>query len=272
MSTSLRPHCLFPEGGLPAGIYPPGETLEWLHGDTRKDYRRRGGHPVYGEHDIRYRFNALGYRCEEFDRDAEIRIVAIGCSYVFGIGLAQEHLFHERFAARVRIELSRSVVVWNLASSGTSNDYISRLLLQALPLLDPHLVLVNFTHLARREYVSVRNRMVKYLPSHAPDDASEREIHSHFQALTSPYDDELNYFRNYKTIENAVAGRRWLYSGPEWHPTPAYADQTRFVGLLQAVDRARDGDHPGPTSHHVLASLYWNRFVALGDIEALSRG
>lgn len=268
----MKPHCLFPDDGLPAGIYPPGKTFEWLHGDTHSDYRKRGGHPVYGEHDVLYRFNALGYRCDEFDRDADIRIVAIGCSYVIGIGLAQEHLFHERFAARARAELSRSVVVWNLATSGASNDYISRLLLQALPLLDPHIVLVNFTHLRRREYVSVQNRMVKYLPSHMPADVIERAICRHFEALTSPYDDELNYFKNYKTVENALAGRCWLYSGPEWHLVPAYTDPTRFVGLLRAVDRARDGDHPGPASHQVLASLYWDRFVALGGVDTFGPG
>jgi hypothetical protein len=261
---AARPHCVLPGTGLPRGIYPPGRTVQWLHGDTRADYRRRGGHPVYGEHDVQYRFNSSGYRCGEFDEDAELRIVAVGCSYVFGIGLAQQHLFHERFAERARIELGRCVVLWNLATSGASNDYIARLVLQSLPVLDPHVVLVNFTHLGRREYISVENQTLKYLPSHIPADPVEREAWRHLRALSSPYDDELNYFRNYSTVSNALAGRTWLYSGPQWHPAPGYTDPDRLAGLLCPVDVARDGVHPGPVSHRVLASLYWDRFVSLG--------
>jgi hypothetical protein len=264
---TVTSHCLFPSEGLPAGMYPPGITCEWLHNDTREGYLARGGHPLYGEHDVQYSFNSLGYRCPEFSTKADLRIVAIGCSYVFGVGLPQGHLFHERFAAKVRSQFSRTVVLWNLATSGASNDYISRLLLQALPLLDPHIVLVHFTHLCRREYVSIENKVVKYLPSHTPPSAVNKEIYRYFKALSSPYDDELNYFRNYKTVENALGRRCWMYSSPEWHPTPPYVNRDRFVGQLSPIDKARDGDHPGPESNRLLASLYWDKFLTLGGRE-----
>ncbi len=137
---------ILPADGLPATEYPPGATLEWLFGDNPEGYRERGGHPVYGERDVLYRFNRLGYRAPEFDAEAEIRVVAIGCSYVLGLGLPEADLFHERFAARLRAELSKSVVVWNLGRAGASNDYIGRLLHLAVPRLDPHVVLIHFTH------------------------------------------------------------------------------------------------------------------------------
>jgi hypothetical protein len=131
-------------------------------------------------------------------------------------------------------------------------------------------VVVHFTHLCRREYVSIENKVLKYLPSHSPPAAVDKEIYRHFQALNSPYDDELNYFRNYKAVEHAVGQRFWLYSAPQWHPAPPYVDRARFVGPLCPIDRARDGDHPGPASHRVLASRYWDKFLALGGRETFS--
>ena len=117
-----------------------------------------------------YRYNRLGDRCAEFDDTADIRLLAIGCSYVLGMGVAQDHLFHERFAARLRADLGRSVVVWNLGIAGASNECITRLLHLAIPRLDPHLVLINFTHNGRREYVSVQNRYMNFMPTWRPLD------------------------------------------------------------------------------------------------------
>lgn len=53
---------------------------------------------------------------------------------------------------------------------GASNDYFSHLLHLAVPLLDPHIALINFTYTARREYLSVQNEYVPYFPSLAAAD------------------------------------------------------------------------------------------------------
>ena len=146
----MQPVCVLPKEGLPSYRWLANKELEWLYGDSEVEYRRQGGHPVYGEHDIIYRFNSFGYRCPEFDVEADVRIVAVGCSYVLGLSLPRHVLFHERFADRLRGQGKRSVVVWNLGMAGASNDYICRTLYLAVPLLDPHVVLINFTHAARR--------------------------------------------------------------------------------------------------------------------------
>jgi hypothetical protein len=263
---------MLPTEGLPASGYPAGAVQAWMEVDNLEGYRKRGGHPVYGEHDVVYRFNSLGYRSAEFDSDAEVRIVAIGCSYVFGLGLAQDDLFHERFAARIRADLSKSAVVWNLGKVSVSNDYVSRLLHFAVSRLDPHVVLINFTHTARREYVSVQNRDVNYIPSWSPSDDVGRDIFGHFSALSSPYDDQLNFFKNYKAVELLLAERCWLYSNfhrQEIEPVAAHMDLGRYVGSLPRVDRARDGSHPGPESHKILAGLFWDKFVEIGGIQSI---
>jgi len=253
--------------GLPPTGYPAGGEREWLFGDDLENYRRIGGHPIYGEHDIIYRFNSLGYRCPDFDAAADIRIAAVGCSCVFGHGLPQPALFHEIFAERLRRESNQKVVLWNLGKCGASNDYISRILYLALPRLDPHIVLVNFTYGARREYVSVQNQLVSYNTAFRPADEVVKGICGHFAALSSRFDDQLNFFKNYKAVEFLLAGRPWLFShvNPrEFAPVTAQMDLSRHAGGLPTVDQARDGIHPGPESHRLLAEGYWAKFTALG--------
>jgi len=255
---------LITPSGLPPTGYPAGQQVEWLFGDNPENYRRRGGHPIYGEKDITYRFNSLGYRCPEFDVEAETRIVAIGCSCVLGEALPQEALFHEIFAERLRAESKRKVVLWNLGKCGASNDYISRLLYLAVPRLDPDIVLINFTGVARREYLSVQDRLISYNPAVEPSEPVVGEIYRHIAALGSRFDDELNFFRNYKAVEHLLAGRQWLFShvNPrEFAPVTAHLDLSRCAGRLHVVDKARDGGHPGPESHRLLAGQYWARFT-----------
>jgi hypothetical protein len=265
---------LLPIDGIPPSGYPASEKHFWCPGDTVESYRRRGGHPRYGETDIVYEYNRLGYRCPEFDSRADLRVLAIGCSYAFGLGLPREQLFHELFAARLRAETSRSVVLWNLGKPAASNDYICRMAYLALRQLNPHVVLVNFTHLGRREYLSVQNKLIEYYSNWERGDAVTEEICGHFDALSSPFDDCLNFFRNYKAVETLLAGRTWLFSHIQSEnflpPLAEHLDREGFAGTLNFLDRARDESHPGERSHRQLYEAYWARFVERYGLEHVS--
>jgi hypothetical protein len=261
-----------PLGELPPTGYSAHSAEEWFYGDEQERYRTQGGHPIYGEHDIVYRMNALGYRCEEFDRSADVRLVAIGCSYVLGVGVAEAHLFHQVLAARLQAATARSVVAWNLALAGASNDYIARLLCLAVPVLKPHIVLINFTHCGRREYLSVQNRYMNYVPNYTAKDEVTRSVFTHFEALTSPLDDQLNFFRNYKTVAAVLDRSAWFYSVSNPYEIQAveqHLDRSRYVGQFRLIDKARDQRHPGPASHAALADLYWSAFEAAGGAREL---
>jgi hypothetical protein len=255
-----------PRNRLPPTYFPKSTQLDWFDMDTFENFKARSGHPIYGEHDIQYSFNALGYRSPEFEHLADVRVIAVGCSYVMGVGLPQNALFHYQFGERLQAHSGRSVVVWNLGSVGASNDYIARMLQLAVPVLDPHILLVNFTHASRREYVSVQNRLVPYNPGWEPHDLVNRAIKKQFLGLSSPYDDRVNLFRNYRAIEPLLCNRCWLFSSSDPEALAEIAehvDKSRYVGVLGSVDKARDGAHPGPQSHTDLALLYWNRFLTL---------
>lgn len=259
-----------PFGSLPHTGYGTSETLFWKHdGKQPSNYWVKSKNLILDEHVVPYQFNSLGYRSPEFSCNADVRILAVGCSYVFGFGLLQEHTFHEQFAARLRANLPSSVILWNLGLLGGSNDYISRLLQMAIPYLNPHVVLVNFTHAARREYISVQNKYVNYIPSYSPREAVLKDVYRHFEALSSPYDDQLNFFRNYKAVERALVGRHWLWSAifpREIEPIAEHLDARRNVGQFHIVDRARDAEHPGPESNRMMADLYWSKFVDIGGL------
>jgi hypothetical protein len=264
---------LLPASTLPPTGYPAKQELCWLFDDNQENYQRNKGHPLYGEKDIIYRFNSLGYRCPEFDTAADIRVIAIGCSFVMGHALPQSALFHEIFAQKLRAELGKTVVVWNLGRCGASNDYMSRLLYLAVPRLKPHIVIINFTRSVRREYVSVQNRGISYNPSFVPSDEVTKDIFHHIAALSSPFDDQLNLFKNYKAIECLLAGQFWIYShiSPnEIEPITHHFDRMRYAGPLQTIDRARDHGHPGPESHRRLAELYWAKFIEMNGREQIA--
>jgi hypothetical protein len=255
-----------PTGGLPPTRFPRSVEVEWFDMDSAEAYRANGGHPRYGPHDISYRFNALGYRSPEFQHTADIRVVAVGCSYVLGVALPEDALFHHYFAERLCAHSGRRAVVWNLGYAGASNDYITRILQLAVPFLDPNVVLINFTHASRREYVSAQNEVVPYNPGWSPADPVSRRIKRHLLALSSAPDDRLNVFRNYRAVEALLTGRCWLFStsdltvldGVMPHVAPE-----RYVGTLTDTDRARDGLHPGPRSHAELGESYWKRLLEL---------
>jgi hypothetical protein len=200
-------------------------------------------------------------------------MISIGCSNTLGVGLPQKAIFHERFAERLRKETSKTVVNWNLSMSGASNDYIRRLLYLTVPKLNPHIVLVNFTFVSRREYVSVENELVMYVPKVEPPDRVTKEIYGHIDALSSPFDDELNLIQNYKSVESLLHNRMWLYSFAfnrtfMKHVTP-HTDPDRMIGHFHKFDDARDGVHPGPKSHEVMYASYWNRFTEMNGLEAI---
>jgi hypothetical protein len=267
---------IMPTSGLPRTRFFPGQTVNWLGGpDSPEALVRQGGHPLYGPADVTYQFNSHGYRCAEFESEAEIRLISIGCSITLGQALPQSVLFHERFAQCLRTELGKSVVNWNLSQAGASNDYISRVLQLIVPKLRPHIVLINFTYTGRREYVAAHNQQVEYIPSWTPEGPILKDIYRHFDALSSPHDNQLNFFRNYKSVEALLQNHQWLYSltsHSDLQCISAHIDHGRYVGPMDKVDTGRDNMHPGPRSHELLFTHYWRRFVDLGMLDNARAG
>jgi len=269
----LRLKDLLPLSGVPHSGAPENCVEQWFGLDNLADYRKRGGHPLYGENDVDYRYNSRGYRCPEFDTEAQLRVVSIGCSCTFGTGVPQGATFHELFAERLRRELGCTVVNWNLGTAGAANDSIARVLQLTTSELNPDLVLILFTFMARREYVAANDRGFCYNPSWQAADPVIREACTHLAALTSTFDDELNFFQNYKSIERLLADRLWLFSLVD-DPSKLTVVAGHLDGAHQAagfrwLDSARDHRHAGPRTHDLLYQGFWAKFVKTGGLDKL---
>ena len=250
-----------------------GKTLYWLGYDSYSHYQERGGHPIYGEKDITYTLNSHGYRCPDFDVTADIKVLTMGCSLVLGKGLKQEELFHEIVCERLRNETGKSVVNWNLGSGGASNDFISRLLFLAYPILKPDLVIVNFTEPSRREYFTNTGECVKYVPGNKVEwfEGALREAHILLDKLLSHDQDIVQLFHNYKSVEALLRDTDWFFSAFAGCILPEvieHVSQKNFVGQFDIIDTSRDCVHPGAKSHQIVADAYWQRMV---DSQVVSR-
>jgi hypothetical protein len=273
-----------PFGDLPRHPDNPSScSVKWMLTDSEEVYRKHSGHPVYNIDDITYDFNSYGYRCPEFRTDPDIRVLSVGCSYVLGLGLPARDIFHERLCRRIAAAASATICNWNLGSGGASNDLISRLVHLAVPYLAPDLVLVNFTHSGRRDYVSVEGQHFNYLPAlqrlfdFLPYvqrlGMVEKEIHSHFAALTSVYDDALNLYRNYSSLAALLKGTPWLCSFSSVEQTAILGDhlqKSHLAGIMPRLDLARDHLHPGPISHERLEMAYWTKLTENRWLETIT--
>jgi len=260
-----------PCGEIPKTGWAGMAPLSWFQTDVFDKLERNGGHPVYGEKDISYRFNSHGYRCDEFDIDAaEIRVVSLGCSLVHGLGLPEKHLFHELFCDKIRSQTGATLVNWNLGVPGASNDYITRMLYHVVPILKPHILLINFTELSRRDFFTISADWLRYKPiankKYWPDDLVQREAFQHLNQLSNPADDRRNFFVNCKAVEAYLQNTIWLasYALTEyWQIASKWFDPKHQVGGFRPdheLDIARDFMHPGPKSHQSLCTAYWHKF------------
>jgi hypothetical protein len=267
---------LIPISGLPRAENYTSADGRWSFGDSEQSFRSSGGHKLYDETSIAYELNSLRYRCPEFDTEADVRMVSIGCSYTFGVGLPQCALYHELFADFLRSELNASVVNWNLGSASVSNNYVARMLQLALPALRPHVVLILFTHLARREYITSDNVALKYLPSTARNfrDAGTKRAAERLFSLTNQFDDQLNFFRDHKAIQALLKNRLWCYSiakSSELKGVAQHLDREHRAPDFKWRDLARDNHHPGPETHRDICEGFISIFSEMKGLEHLRR-
>ena len=107
--------------------------------------------------DTIYHFNSLGFRGEEFDPAARLKIFVSGCSYTFGLGVQHDQiwpaLLKKRLADRLDMPLDH-VNLQNFSQVGASNGYIARTIIRQCDRVRPDLAVIAFTHCERTEYLA----------------------------------------------------------------------------------------------------------------------
>lgn len=295
-----EPLYLFSKEYLPfAVITKPHSQLQWFGTDTAERYKQEP-HPSLRPEDIIYSFNSRGYRCSEFSleepRKNTIKVVSIGASEVFGLGLPEDQSFPYLFSKLLEKDRGCSVINWNLGLCGASSDYNSRMLVSVLPALKPDIVLLVFPAALRREHLNDVGRLFLYPNSFSPNviqkikntleyrlfDPENANQNNAYKALSSDYDDQINLFKNYQVCESLCEkyNTMWLFStfrsaffchiehllNTDHFVSPGVTDiRDNYLKNKEdpAICWARDMGHPGILPNQETAKLFYERLKAL---------
>jgi hypothetical protein len=234
-----------------------------------------------------YSFNSLGFRGEDFDAEAQVKLFVCGDSFTFGIGVELEEswpfLLKQRLAAHRDLGAS-SVNLLNFSEAGASNDYTARTLIEQSARVRPDLIVAGFTQMVRFELLDEEmtfrfNPPVLEKYASAGGKFAEMAKRMEFVFLGTDKIQQkmrtiknmllLQYFSQSRGIpfiflyfwgENNLAG---VLSTPMTRPLYEEIDQTFVVPLHRRttqVDGAADRAHPGPRSQEVIAAAAWRIF------------
>lgn len=219
-------------------------NLSWYSSDDLLNFKRKCRHDkVHSKKwksvEISYKMNDYGFRCDvnfgdlkEKAKDKK-RILALGCSHTFGIGLPREMVWCEILSKKLNYEL------YNLGVPSGSFDTISRVSECWLQIIDPDIIVVQEPELIRREYHKDgvihnlggwSNKFLKY--------------------GTQLWDNDENVYQAEKN-KNLV----------RYHNTknvPLYFFNFKIAKRPGDIEKARDGLHYGPTIHARFAELIYN--------------
>lgn len=208
-----------------------GQEVQWFGMDSEQRFYKQP-HPRLGPSSVSYRFNAHGYRSPEFaparidQGHGAISVVTLGASEVFGCGVPEEYTLSRQFCQAVSQSLRRPVVDWNLGSGGKSADYLSRILVSALPILKPDIVLLLFPASSRREVIRADGTEFPYIPHDFHSGQINKWLNpEHYllaescSNLASDHADDVNMFKNWQTCAALCAKYdvMWLFSSYHDH-------------------------------------------------------
>jgi hypothetical protein len=275
-------------------LQTPNNIVKWWYGESEELYTKflKTQDPFLPEDfkinpNLSYNFNSLGYRGEEFNPNAKMKIYTAGCSLTFGTGVHNEQTWPNVFTKLFSNLYSDKYCtddfsLLNISMSGASNDAISRLLITQVNNIKPDLLIVNFTASARKEHVRDGEIMRITAHSSGPVGTSPAEVAYH--NFYTPEDGFINAIRNILLIQylckfmNIPYIFTWwdhqLLDDPDLVNLPICSDllecidHTRLVKISIddtdiRMDLARDCAHPGPQSHRQFAKLVLEHFNKL---------
>ena len=231
---------------------------------------------------VEYRFNSAGYRSEELDPKARLRVLLVGESHALGNGVPFEQTLGQRFKTHLALALTlpeEAINVINLSAGGTSADYCARTLIRQVDIAAPDLVLCLFPEPDRIEDYSA-NRVKSYkVAGIDPEQLETAPIPVQgFIDLYNVHFGRMNMARNalliqsmcrLRGIENIIVSdelRPRHFRTPVLQPIYAQLDRGRLLlhsFFANRADLAADGMHAGVRTHEAVAIMMLARYAAL---------
>ena len=202
-----------------------------------------------------YTYNELGFRGDSIYKKG-FKVMSIGCSNTEGVGVNDNETWPHQFT-----KLIPNAIDLNSASSGESNDYISRCLLTYFDLIKPDLVLIMYTSPQRREAYTKNNGIKPFMIGNSWSYLRETEegqrIQNNLTELQNDNEDLINWYKNHLIIKLFLESKKcnWLWNGC-FNLPKEYQEFNRFDGeyfIHPFLDYGTDGGHPGPTHNKIYA-------------------
>jgi hypothetical protein len=239
-------------------------SSKWLLSDSLQTYKANP-HPEYGVDDIDYVLNNEGYRCDDFAAGrADLNLIVAGAGETMALGVRSAESYGQQLAALLTEELGRSVRVWNLGMAGEAGDFVSRIMMSAIPVLRPDLVYIHWPQINGREFFTETGERFSYFPVKSKTDFTN------FDPAIAPYAEAINKLGNfghdlYRFYSNQLLvrelakayGAKYFFAGFNHDALQWLSDYDRqpgFTGIdIRRLDAARNRHYPGPLSHRKFA-------------------
>ncbi len=239
--------------------------------------------------EVAYQFNSAGYRSEELDLTAEHRILLVGESHAFGMGVSFEDGFGQRLKTHMAEALGLpdvQVNLVNLSVCAASADYCTRTLIRQVDIVRPNLVLCCLPVFDRIENYTKRGPRDYSVSGIDPAKLDSAPIPVQgFIDLYNPLLGRMNQLRNVlllqslcarKGIEHLVLSedlRPGAMKAEVLQPVFGQVDQERVAlhrFFRTKIDLAKDDGHSGPRTHAALAIFLLDRIARLPRIQIAS--
>ena len=230
------------------------QEVNWIPGDSEDLYKYNliHKHNQLKQHGwidkkISYKFNSHGFRCEEFDSTSN-SLVALGCSWTFGVGLPIEETWPYIVGKNLNL------TCYNLGVGGGSHDTSFRFAFNWLEKIKPKLVIFWNTPTQRVEMLT-NTRSYNYSPNpewlnNNPAGPAGVEWYKHW--VTTEDNGNLNKAKNVLAVHQLCnqLGIKFVWSEniPDIGP-----DSNAHTNAL-----ARDLSHPGAETNLNYATAVLN--------------
>ena len=221
-------------------------TLDWFNSDRPITYDEINN--IYSKDDIKYKFNANGFRCDEFNFDETLRIVFLGCSITEGIGVKQEEIWSYQFLKMVEKKLNCNLHYWNLSLCGCGIDSLLRAYYHYCDLLKPHF-LISYLPGYRKEYFNKTNRTIDvYNPQYMHKMPEEFLDENYIKYETN---------KNFLFLKLLTEKHKTKFYWNTWGNFDYYEEKPNFSSQITVDKKGRDKMHPGSLAHKQFAKSIW---------------
>ena len=245
-------------GQLPFSSHPT-TTVFWCHSDYKENFNKNPNKKQWENVDISYQFNSQGFRTYDLPSLVGQKVdIALGCSLTLGIGLPVEVIWP------TLIEKESKFPMLNLGQGGGSSDTVARILTNVCSLYDIQNVYILWPDASRFEiYNNDFNLKADPLVFFMHAQVAEIEHTGHM-------DTEMSIQRFYKNqsivhtlakLYNFKVSEHFYAIGREFQKLLNIPLSLYYLGLSHLEhnkSRARDGQHPGPKQHQLIARNFIN--------------